>query len=126
MLEGFTHHKVKTTGAEINFRSAGHGRRLLLRHRYPQAPAMWPKIAPDRARRLAVVAADLRGCGDSSKPPSESGQTLYSKRAMPADMVELMAPLGSPLGARGGRVADRLALDPQAPVETHKAMEEFL
>lgn len=94
MFEGFSHHKVKTTGAEINFRSAGQGPPLLLLHGYPQTHAMWPKIAPELARHFTVIAADLRGYGDSSKPPSDPRHTVYSKRAMALDMVELMASLG--------------------------------
>lgn len=116
MFEGFTQHKVKTTGAEINFRSAGTGPPLLLLHGYPQTHAMWHRIAPDLARRFTVIAADLRGYGDSSKPASDASHTAYSKRAMGADMMELMAELGFRRFAvaghdRGGRVAYRLALD---------------
>lgn len=116
MFEGFTQHKVKTTGAEINFRSAGNGPPLLLLHGYPQTHAMWHRIAPDLARRFTVIAADLRGYGDSSKPPSDASHTAYAKRAMGADMVEVMAELGFRRFAvaghdRGGRVAYRLALD---------------
>ena len=72
MFEGFTQHKVTTTGADINFRSAGNGPPLLLLHGYPQTHVLWHRIAPDLARRFTVVAPDLRGYGDSSKPPSES------------------------------------------------------
>lgn len=116
MFEGFTQHKVKLTAAEINFRSAGQGPPLLLLHGYPQTHAMWHRVAPGLAQRFTVIAADLRGYGDSSKPPSDAGHNAYSKRAMALDMVELMAALGFRRFAmighdRGGRVAYRLALD---------------
>ena len=116
MFEGFTQHKAETAGAMINFRSAGQGPPLLLLHGYPETHAMWHRVAPGLARRFTVVAADLRGYGDSSKPPSDAGHNTYSKRVMAMDMVDLMAQLGFRRFAlaghdRGGRVAYRLALD---------------
>ena len=59
---------------------------------------------------------DLRGYGDSSKPPGGSDHFAYSKRAMAQDQVEVMRRLGFDKFAlvghdRGGRVAHRLALD---------------
>jgi haloacetate dehalogenase len=66
------------------------------------------------------VMPDLRGYGDSSKPPGNTDHSNYSKRAMAADMAALMASLNRPRFTlvghdRGGRVAHRLALDhPQA------------
>jgi haloacetate dehalogenase len=68
------------------------------------------------AQRLTVVATDLRGYGDSSRPPAGDDHAGYSKRAMARDQVEAMAALGFESFAvvghdRGGRVAHRLALD---------------
>jgi len=63
---------------------------------------------------------DLRGYGDSAKPPTADDHAPYSKRALALDMVELMRGLGHARffvcgHDRGGRVAHRLALDhPQA------------
>ena len=116
MFAGFTQHKVATAGAEINFRRGGDGPPVLLLHGYPQTHVMWRKVAPGLARRFSVVAADLRGYGDSSIPPSDREHRAYSKRAMAVDMVELMAQLGWSKFAvvghdRGGRVAYRMALD---------------
>jgi haloacetate dehalogenase len=63
-----------------------------------------------------VVAADLRGYGDSGKPMSAPDHATYSKRAMAADQVRLMKSLGHErfflVGHdRGARVAHRLAMD---------------
>ena len=74
------------------------------------------------AAGFTVVAADLRGYGDSSKPPSTPDHATYSKRAMAADQVALMRALGFPRFSvaghdRGGRVAHRLALDHPGAVE---------
>jgi haloacetate dehalogenase len=77
---------------------------------------MWHRIAPALARRFSVVAADLRGYGDSAKPPGGPGHVAYAKRAMARDQVEVMAALGFERFAvvghdRGARVTHRMALD---------------
>jgi len=77
---------------------------------------MWHKAAPLLARDFTVVAADLRGYGDSSKPDSGADHAGYSKRAMAHDLVEVMRQRGFESffiagHDRGGRVAHRLALD---------------
>jgi haloacetate dehalogenase len=98
----------------------GDGPPLLLLHGYPQTGFIWHKIAPLLAKDFTVVVADLRGYGDSDKPPTSADHAVYSKRAMAADMIAVMAALGHQqffvVGHdRGGRVAHRLARDhPQA------------
>jgi len=113
---GFKKLTAKTSGATINFVTAGNGPGLLLLHGYPQSHIEWRKIAPQLAQKFTVVAADLRGYGDSSKPPDGENHFGYSKRATAQDQVEVMASLGfqkfSVVGHdRGGRVAHRMALD---------------
>src|SRR5438046_2409087 len=116
LFPGFTTLRIQTPGAEIRCVVGGSGPPLLLLHGYPQTHVIWHKIAPALAHRFTVVCADLRGYGDSSKPASDPQHTVYSKRAMAQDMVELMRDLGHSrflLGGhdRGGRVAHRLCLD---------------
>jgi haloacetate dehalogenase len=89
---------------------------VLLLHGYPQTHAIWHRVAPALAARFNVVASDLRGYGDSGKPPTDGQHAPYSKRAMARDQVELMRALGHErffvVGHdRGGRVAHRLAVD---------------
>jgi haloacetate dehalogenase len=89
---------------------------LLLLHGYPQTHAMWHKVAPRLAKRYDVVAADLRGYGDSGKPETTPDHAPYAKRAMAADQVALMRSLGHETfflagHDRGARVAHRLAVD---------------
>lgn len=113
---GFKRLTAKTSGATINFVTAGSGPPLLLMHGYPQTHIEWRDVAPQLAKKFTVVAADLRGYGDSSKPADGENHLNYSKRAMAQDQVEVMASLGFQKFAvvghdRGGRVAHRMALD---------------
>ena len=66
----------------------GSGPPLLLLHGYPQTHVMWHKVAPRLAEDFTVVASDLRGYGDSSKPPGDPDHANYSKRAMAQDQAE--------------------------------------
>ena len=116
LFPGFTAHRVQTSGAEIRCVVGGEGPPLLLLHGYPQTHAIWHKVAPALAHEFTVVCADLRGYGDSSKPASDATHTVYSKRVMARDMVELMRDLGHTQFMlaghdRGGRVSHRLTLD---------------
>ena len=104
----------------INAIVGGSGPPLLLLHGHPQTHAIWHRVAPRLAEHFTVVACDLRGYGDSSKPQGAPDHANYSKRAMAADMVAVMQSLGFATFRvlahdRGARVAHRLALDhPQA------------
>lgn len=116
MFEGFDSRRITTREAVINLRICGSGPPVLLLHGYPQTHVMWHAVAPDLARDYTVVCADLRGYGDSSKPPTTADHEPYSKRAMARDMIEVMESLGFASFAvvghdRGGRVAYRMALD---------------
>jgi haloacetate dehalogenase len=116
MLSGFAHRMIDVGDARIAVSSAGEGPPLLLLHGYPQTRSCWHRVAPGLARRFTVVAADLRGYGQSSKPPGGPDHGAYAKRAMAADMVAAMEALGHTRFAvaghdRGGRVVHRMALD---------------
>ena len=116
MFEGFAQADIDTGEAVIRVRHGGSGPPLLLLHGYPQTHVMWHQVAPRLARDFTVVAPDLRGYGDSSKPPTAPDHAPYSKRAMARDQIAVMEQLGFERFAvaghdRGGRVAYRLALD---------------
>jgi len=122
LFEGFELSFVDTGEATIRVRHGGSGPPLLLLHGHPQTHAMWNLVAPGLAEDFTVVAADLRGYGESSKPPTTSDHEPYSKRAMARDQVEVMRQLGFARFAvaghdRGGRCAYRLALDHPERVE---------
>ena len=122
MFEGFETRRARANGVEIHYRKGGEGQPLLLLHGYPQTHVMWHKIAPDLAQRFTVVASDLRGYGDSEKPPAGQENVGYAKRTLAQDQVELMAGLGFDsfflVGHdRGSRVAHRMVLDHPDRVE---------
>jgi haloacetate dehalogenase len=121
MFEGFAERSIDTGETAIHLRVGGAGPPLLLLHGHPQTHAIWHRVAPVLARDFTVVAADLRGYGDSGKPPTRSDHAPYSKRAMARDMVAVMRALGVDRfflagHDRGGRVAYRMALDHPACV----------
>ncbi len=117
MFERFTLADFEAAGAKIRFRHGGHGPPLLLLHGNPLTHVSWHKLADRLAEHFAVVAADLRGYGDSSCPddPGENFSN-HSFRAMARDQVELMEHLGHTQfyaagHDRGARTLHRMALD---------------
>ena len=110
MFEGFALDRIDTGEAVVRVRHAGSGPPLLLLHGHPQTHVMWHLVAPRLAEEFTVIAPDLRGYGESSKPATTPDHEPYSKRAMARDAVALMEALGferfSVAGHdRGARVA---------------------
>ncbi|MCB9959961.1 MAG: alpha/beta hydrolase [Rhodospirillaceae bacterium] len=103
-------------GVVLNVLIGGDGPPLVLLHGFPESHIMWRHVAPALAEEFTVICPDLRGYGDSSKPPGGGDHATYSKRAMAADILALMDALGHDTFMlaghdRGGRVSHRLALD---------------
>src|SRR4030088_2950642 len=122
MFEGFTRTDIDVPGARIHLRHGGSGPPLLLLHGNPLTHVMWHKIAPRLAEEFTVVAADLRGYGDSTKPPGGEDHSGYSFRTMAQDQVAVMAALGfgrfmAAGHDRGARVLHRMCLDHPDKVE---------
>jgi pimeloyl-ACP methyl ester carboxylesterase len=117
LFPGFAHHLLEVSpGISISAMVGGQGPGLLLLHGHPQTLAIWHKVAPMLAQHFTVVAADLRGYGDSSKPEGGPDHAAYAKRSMAQDQVDLMQHLGFARFAvlahdRGARVAHRLGMD---------------
>ncbi|MBO4120471.1 alpha/beta hydrolase [Cupriavidus gilardii] len=112
------------TDSEVRIHAVvgGDGPPLLLLHGHPQTHAIWHKVAPTLAQRFTVVACDLRGYGDSSKPAGTADHGNYSKRTMARDALRVMQSLGFErfrvlAHDRGARVAHRLGMDHPAAVE---------
>jgi len=121
LLAGFEHRSVTVVeGIQIAASIGGSGPPLLLLHGHPQTRAIWHRVVPELLKHFTVVAADLRGYGDSSKPRGAADHGNYAKRVLAQDQLALMQALGFArfdvlAHDRGARVAHRLAQDhPQA------------
>ncbi len=116
MFEGFSEFDVTVSTTTIHGRLGGSGPPLLLLHGIPETHLMWHRVAPALAERHTVVVTDLRGYGDSGKPPSADDHSPYSMREIARDQVEVMKHFGHErFGVaghdRGARCAYRMALD---------------
>ncbi|KAI1229521.1 Epoxide hydrolase 4, partial [Lamprotornis superbus] len=65
----------------------------------PLSPAVprfcWRHLMQEFSPRFRVVALDLRGCGDSEKPP---GRDSYRLELLLGDICEVIEALGTPAG----------------------------
>nr|WP_289072625.1 alpha/beta hydrolase [uncultured Halomonas sp.] len=116
MFEHFEKQTRRVNSVEIAYRVGGSGPALLLLHGHPQTHVIWHKVVDTLAQHFTVIAADLRGYGDSGKPDDDPEHLNYAKRTMAADMAELMSALGFErfkvlAHDRGARVAHRLGVD---------------
>ncbi len=114
-------------GVRLRVRYGGSGSPVVLLHGHPRTHTTWHRVAPLLvAAGHTVVCPDLRGYGQSSKPPTTEDHSPYSKRAMAGDVVALMRLLEHERFAvvghdRGSYVALRTALDHPDAV-THLAV----
>src|SRR5438270_12740781 len=83
-------------GVKLHYLVAGQGHPVILLHGYAQNSHMWRPLMSELAKSHLVVAPDLRGFGDSSRP--DSG---YDKKTMALDVHAL----AQSLGIRGAGVA---------------------
>ena len=116
MFEGFELEWIDVGGVTLRVRRGGSGPGVLLLHGHPRTHVTWHRVAPLLADKCRVVCPDLRGYGQSTKPPTTSDHEPYSKRAMARDCAALMRVLGHERYAvvghdRGAYVAQRLTLD---------------
>ena len=118
MFENFQRFDIQTSDPAVKIHGVvgGDGPPVLLLHGNPLTHVHWHLVAPRLARHFTVIATDLRGYGDSSKPRGFSDHSNYSFRRMALDQVEVMSHLGfeqfSVAGHdRGARTAYRMALD---------------
>ncbi len=116
LLDGFVQQQLDLGEIEILVSQAGQGEPLLLLHGWPQSHVIWHRMATQLAQHFTVIATDLRGYGDSSKPVGLPDHSNYSKRVMAQDQIDVMQRLGFEhfyvLGHdRGARVAHRMAVD---------------
>jgi haloacetate dehalogenase len=128
LFPGFTLDRIDAGEAVLRVRHGGTGPPVLLLHGHPRTHTTWHRTAPLLAADHTVVCPDLRGYGESSKPPTTQDHEPYSKRAMARDCVALMRALGHDRFAvvghdRGAYVAFRTALDHAAAVTALVVMD---
>lgn len=116
LLPDFRPFDLTRDGVRIHGRIGGAGPPLLLLHGHPQTHLIWHRVAPKLVERFTLVMADLRGYGDSGRPPADAEHRAYSKREMAVDVLAAMRHHGfERFGVlahdRGARVAHRLAAD---------------
>lgn len=85
----FTHKYATVNGVKLHYVIGGKGEPLLLVHGFGQNWYMWNRLLPELSKHFTVIAADLRGVGESGKPADG-----YDKKTMATDMHELMKRLG--------------------------------
>ncbi|HEX6482730.1 MAG TPA: alpha/beta hydrolase [Ktedonobacteraceae bacterium] len=115
--ERITHHTVTVNNIKLHYVDAGQGPPVFLLHGFPEFWFAWRKQIPVLAQYYRVIAPDLRGYGDSEKPPIG-----YDKRTMATDIYQLMHHLGYDRIAlighdRGARVATRFAKDYRSAID---------
>ena len=81
----FTHHFVELPEVVLHFVTAGQGDPVVLLHGWPQTWYEWRRIIAALAERYRVIAPDLRGLGDSSRPAGG-----YDKRTVARDIWQLL------------------------------------
>jgi haloacetate dehalogenase len=105
------HHTVHANGIRQHFLEAGSGPPVVLLHGFPETSFAWRFQIPVLAKNYRVIAPDLRGYGETDKPPGG-----YDKRNMANDLICLLNSLELKKIAlvghdRGARVATRFAKD---------------
>jgi pimeloyl-ACP methyl ester carboxylesterase len=85
----FTHHMASVNGIQMHYVMGGQGDPLVLLHGWPETWYAWHKVMPALAQNYTVIAPDLRGLGDSSKPP-----TGYDGKTVAEDIHQLVTQLG--------------------------------
>ena len=85
----FSHHTATVNGIQLHYVTGGHGDPVVLLHGWPETWYSWHRVMPALAKNYTVIAPDLRGLGDSSKPP-----TGYDGKTVAEDVHQLVTQLG--------------------------------
>jgi pimeloyl-ACP methyl ester carboxylesterase len=85
----FSHHMASVNGIQLHYVRGGQGEPIVLLHGWPETWYEWRHIMPALAKNYTVIAPDLRGLGDSSKP-----LTGYDGKTVAEDIHQLVTQLG--------------------------------
>ena len=80
------HHHARLADVSLHYVSAGEGEPVVLLHGWPSTWYEWRQVMPLLAARFRVIAPDLRGLGDSSRPLAG-----YDKKTVAADLWQLLS-----------------------------------
>lgn len=80
-----THDWVELGDVRLHYVSGGSGPAIVFLHGWPQTWYMWRDVLPGLMQRYRVVAVDLRGLGESSRPA-----TGYDTKTVAHDIWRLM------------------------------------
>jgi pimeloyl-ACP methyl ester carboxylesterase len=79
------HHYAELDDVLLHYVTAGTGPPLVLIHGWPQTWFEWVRIMPPLAEKYTVIAPDMRGLGDSSRPLSG-----YDKQTVARDIWQVV------------------------------------
>ncbi len=80
-----SHHYADLGDVQLHYVTAGAGFPVVLLHGWPQSWYEWRHILPELATKYRVIAPDLRGLGDSSRPLEG-----YDKKTIANDIWRLL------------------------------------
>ena len=83
------HRQAFVNGVRLHYLYAGKGPAVVLLHGWANTAHAWHHVIPALASRYTVIAPDLRGMGDSSKP-----LTGYDRETVAKDILDLLDQLG--------------------------------
>ena len=81
-----THHYTEVGEVMLHYVTAGSGPPIVLLHGWPQTWYEWRHIIPELAESYTVIAPDMRGLGDSSRPLNG-----YDKATVANDIWQLVS-----------------------------------
>ncbi len=85
----FKHQTAEVNGVRIHYVIGGKGEAVVLLHGFPQTWYEWHKVMPALAAKYTVIAPDLRGLGESSRPAPN-----YEAQSVGEDIHQLVQKLG--------------------------------
>ena len=84
-MVNMTSHYADLDSVTLHYRRAGEGTPVVLLHGIPQTSHEWRYVMPRLAETYTVIAPDLRGLGDSTRPAG-----VYDKKTLGADIAALV------------------------------------
>lgn len=85
MAQQAERHFLDLADSRVHYLAQGQGAPLVLLHGWPQTSHAWRKLMPALAQRFRVIAPDLRGLGDSSRPKDG-----FDKQSVARDVAQLL------------------------------------